>query len=98
MPKDSPRLLWRILVSAAPPLPGSRGLGLKVDAGGAAAGVGATPTPMDATMAAIAAAKAGLRREPGFITYFFLKLKQQTPSISSGTVSVSADALSSAPS
>src|SRR5438093_1608178 len=39
---DSPRLLVRMLGSAAPVLPGSSRLGLKVEAGGAAAVAGAT--------------------------------------------------------
>src|SRR6266550_6136745 len=59
--KDSPRLFVRMLGSAAPPLPGSSRFGLKVDAGGGAAAVGAT-TMIEAAAAATADAMASSRK------------------------------------
>src|SRR5438105_4163679 len=73
--KDSPRLLVRMLGSAAPLLPGRSRFGLKVDAGGAAADVGITAKPIEATRAAIADATAGrLSKTVLTISYFRLKL------------------------
>src|SRR5258706_4188858 len=64
--KDSPRLLVRMLGSAAPPLPGRRRFGLNVDAGGGAAAVGAT-TMIEAATAATPDAMASSRKDPRFI-------------------------------
>jgi hypothetical protein len=66
---DSPLLLVRMLGSAAPLLPGSNRLGLKVDAGGGAANdVPARPMLMPAISEMIVATSAGRESVLFFIT------------------------------